>query len=49
MKPNGKIKTVKADFNIRHGVTQKPLADIEFVGKLEACKCMDQVKAWLGP
>ena len=33
VQPNDQIKKAKGDFAIRRGITQKPLADIEFVGK----------------
>jgi hypothetical protein len=33
VQPNKEIKKAKGDFKVRQGVTQEPLADVEFVGK----------------
>ena len=33
VKPNNQIKKVTGDYSVRQGVTQKPLADIDFCGK----------------
>jgi hypothetical protein len=37
VQPDNKIKKVKDDFQTRHGVTQKPLADIDWIGRFFRC------------
>ena len=38
MNKKGKIKKVIGDYKVRKGVTQMPLADVDFVGEFEfAC------------